>query len=575
MEKKKKLPIGVEFFKNFKRDHFYYVDKTEFIRDLVDTRGSVNLFTRPRRFGKSLNMDMLKTFFEIGTDPALFDGLKIAEETEICERHMGKYPVISISLKDVAGTTFQTAYDMLGLEVSREARQFKLLLESEKLLQFEKEQLLRLMKGEFEKEADLHGSLRLLTELLFEHYGIPVIVLIDEYDVPLDKAYQSGYYPDMVNLIRSLFSTVLKTNSNLHFAVITGCLRIAKESIFTGLNNLRVRTISDIRFAEYFGFTAEEVKALLDYYSLEEKFDILKEWYDGYRFGETDVYCPWDVINQCDKFLEAKGAPMEAHWENSSSNAIIRDILKTATQTAKDQIEALISGEAAEKVLIPELTYPDLDSEDEEERQTYLWSVLYAAGYLTDVGKPENGVHKLVIPNREVRGIYEKRIRSWFKQRVLSDTGRWKRFCKAMKSGDAAEVEYLLNEFMSDSISIRDTCVKKEMKENYYHGMLLGLLRAEGSWIVRSNAESGVGYTDIILEVPPEKTGCVIEVKYAENGQYEQSCARAMKQIEEDGYAGRLRQDGMRIIHKYGIACYKKSCKISYCREEYTHSRFI
>lgn len=439
MEKKKKLPIGVEFFKNFKRDHFYYVDKTEFIRDLVDTRGSVNLFTRPRRFGKSLNMDMLKTFFEIGTDPALFDGLKIAEETEICERHMGKYPVISISLKDVAGTTFQTAYDMLGLEVSREARQFKFLLESEKLLQFEKEQLLRLMKGEFEKEADLHGSLRLLTELLFEHYGIPVIVLIDEYDVPLDKAYQSGYYPDMVNLIRSLFSTVLKTNSNLHFAVITGCLRIAKESIFTGLNNLRVRTISDIRFAEYFGFTAEEVKALLDYYSLEEKFDILKEWYDGYRFGETDVYCPWDVINQCDKFLEAKGAPMEAHWENSSSNAIIRDILKTATQTAKDQIEALISGEAAEKVLIPELTYPDLDSEDEEERQTYLWSVLYAAGYLTDVGKPENGVHKLVIPNREVRGIYEKRIRSWFKQRVLSDTGRWKRFCKAMKSGDAAE----------------------------------------------------------------------------------------------------------------------------------------
>lgn len=413
MEKKKKLPIGIEFFKDFKRDDFYYVDKTGFIRDLIELRGSVNLFTRPRRFGKSLNMDMLKTFFEIGTDPALFEGLEISKDTEICEQYMGKYPVISISLKDVEGRDFQTAYDMLGIVVSREARRFKSLLKSENLMQYEKEQLISLMKGDFEKSAHLYGSLSLLTELLFEHYGIPVIVLIDEYDVPLDKAYQNGYYMEMVSLIRSLFSQALKTNKNLYFAVITGCLQIAKESIFTGLNNFKVRTISDIDFAEYFGFTDDEVRGMLAYYGLEDAYDEIKEWYNGYHFGHKSIYCPWDVINQCDKLRAWREAPMESHWENSSGNMIVQDILTTATETTKSQIEALISGEMVEKALIPELTYTDLESEDEETRQTYLWSVLFSTGYLTDAGKPENGIHKLVIPNREVLGIYEKRIRSW------------------------------------------------------------------------------------------------------------------------------------------------------------------
>lgn len=379
---------------------------------------------------------------------------------------------------------------------------------------------------------------------------------------------------------------MLKTNSNLYFAVITGCLRIAKESIFTGLNNFKVRTISDIRFAEYFGFTADEVKDLLAYYNLEEKFDILKEWYDGYRFGQTDVYCPWDVMNQCDKFLEAKDAPMEPHWENSSSNEIVQDILETATETTKSQIEALISGEAVEKVLIPELTYTDLGSKNKNIRQTYLWSVLFATGYLTDAGKPENGIHKLVIPNKEVLGIYEKRILSCFEVKITSDTTRWEKFCEALKAGNAVDVQNLLNEFMAVSISIRDTFTRKEMKENlptgkattksserqnssacFYHGMILGLLQAEGSWNLKSNAESGIGYTDIRLEIPSTKTGCVIEVKYAENGQYEPSCIRAIKQIEDNRYAEILRQDGMQTIHKYGIACYKKSCKIVYNRE--------
>lgn len=564
MNKKKKLPIGIEFFKDFKRDNFYYIDKTGFIRDLVDLRGSVNLFTRPRRFGKSLNMNMLKTFFEINTDPTLFDGLEISEETVLCEQYMGKYPVLYISLKDVEGMDFQTAYDMLGIAVGEEARRFSFLLDSDKLTQSEKNKLECLMENDFEKPAYLYSSLRFLTELLFKHYGVPVIVLIDEYDVPLDKAYQKGYYQEMTGLIRSLFSQVLKTNEYLYFAVITGCLRIAKESIFTGLNNFKVRTISDVRYAEYFGFTTDEVKELLCYYNLEDKFEIMKEWYDGYRFGQTDVYCPWDVINQCDKFLEARDASMEAHWENSSSNTIVRDILTTATETTKSQIETLISGGAVEKTLIPELTYTDLESEDEEVRQTYLWSVLFSTGYLTDASKPENRIHKLVIPNREVLGIYEKWIRSWFKMRVTSDTTRWKKFCESVKTGDAIEVRRLFNEFMSDSISIRDTCVRKEMKENFYHGMLLGLLRAEGSWSVKSNAESGIGYTDIVLEVPATKTGCIIEVKYAENGLYDQACARAMKQIEDEGYVQILMRDGMQTIHKYGIACYKKSCKILY-----------
>lgn len=567
MEKRKKLPIGVEFFKDFKRDNFYYVDKTGFIRDLIDLRGSVNLFTRPRRFGKSLNMSMLKAFFEIGTDPSLFDGLEISGETEIWGQHMGKYPVISISLKDVEGPDFQMAYDMLGMVVSEEARRLERRLDVGKLTDSERKKLDCLTGADFKKPANLYSSLRFLSELLHEYYGIPVIVLIDEYDVPLDKAYQKGYYPEMISLIRSLFSQVLKTNENLYFAVITGCLRIARESIFTGLNNFKIRTISDVDFAGYFGFTDREVRDMLSYYGVEDSFDEIKKWYDGYHFGHMDMYCPWDVINQCDKLRACADAPMEAHWENSSSNAVVHDILAAATETTKSQIEALISGEVIEKTIIPELTYTDLDSEDEEVRQTYLWSVLYATGYLTDAGKPENGIHKLVIPNREVLMIYEKRIRSWFKMKVISNTDRWKKFCEAVKQGEALEAEQLFNEFLSDSISIRDTFVKKEMKENFYHGMLLGLLRAEGSWSVKSNVESGTGYTDICLEIPAAKTGCIIEVKYAENGRFEQACEEAVTQIEAHGYIEVLKQDGMKIIHKYGIACYQKSCKIAYSLE--------
>lgn len=567
MEKKKKLPIGMEFFEDIRTRDYYYVDKTGFIRELLNACGSVNLFTRPRRFGKSLNLDMLRCFFEIGTDAALFDGLEISQDRELCEQYLGKYPVLSISLKDVQGRDYQTAYDLLGITVSEAAERVDFLLASEKLTQMDKDKLVRMIEGNFEQPAQLQNSLKLLTRLLYKHYGIKVIVLIDEYDVPLDKAYQNGYYQEMVELIRLLFSQALKTNSSLQFAVVTGCLRIARESIFTGLNNFKVRTILDVGYAEYFGFTDNEVRKILSYYGMEEKYDRLKEWYDGYHFGSVEVYCPWDIINQCDKFLESSNAPMEAHWENSSSNVIIQNMLETATETTRNQIEALISGECVEKVLIPELTYTDLDSEDVDVRQTYLWSVLFATGYLTKAGTAENGLHRLVIPNREVQGIYEKKIRSWFRVKVTGHTERWRRFCEAVKTGNAEEVQELFNGFLSDSISIRDTCVKKEMKENFYHGMLLGLLQAEGSWIVRSNAESGMGYTDISLEIPSKKTGCIIEVKYAENGRFDTVCERAMKQIEEEGYTETLQKNGIQTIHKYGIACYKKSCEVRYDRQ--------
>ena len=567
MAEKRKLPIGVEFFREFHTENFYYVDKTGFIGELLRTRGTVNLFTRPRRFGKSLNMDMLKSFFEIGGDAALFDGLQISQDVELCRQYMGKYPVLFLSLKDVEGGDLNTAYDNLGILISEEAAQFDFLLESERLTKEDKAKLLRLIEGGFEKKATLYSSLKILTRLLHRHYAMPVIVLIDEYDVPLDKAYQDGYYPQMVSLIRSLFSQVLKTNPDLYFAVVTGCLRIAKESIFTGLNHFKIRTISDIDCAEYFGFTDDEVRKMLEYYGVEERISDIKEWYDGYRFGTTDVYCPWDVINQCDKFRADKNARMESHWENSS-NAIIQNIIEDATEATKAEIEALISGECVEKELVPELTYTDLDSRDIDVRQTYLWSVLFATGYLTDAGAPEGERHKLVIPNREVLGIYEKKIRSWFRVKVTSDGENWKRFCNAVRQGDGAELETVFDQFMKESISIRDTCTKKEMKENFYHGMLLGLLKAEGNFIVKSNAESGIGYTDIMVVVPGEKTGCIIEVKYAENGAFDAACLEAMKQVENAAYTEALKMEGMERIHKFGIACYKKSCRVMYCTEE-------
>lgn len=564
-ERKKALPIGVEFFRDFSSKNYYYVDKTAFLAEFLETKGIVNLFTRPRRFGKSLNIDMFKSFFEIGADASLFDGLNISRERELCERHMGKYPVIWLSLKDVEGTSYAGALKKMSRLIKTEARRHQYLLESEKLTDVDKESLRELYVSYLDEDVQ-EESLQLLSEMLVKHYGGRVVILIDEYDVPLDKAYQKGYYGEMVGHIRLMLSKALKTNTHLEFAVLTGCLRIARESIFTGLNNFKVHSISDEQCAEYFGFTDVEVRAMLAYYGVEDRYPDMKEWYDGYRFGDVEVYCPWDVINQCDLLRASKDAEMRPHWENSSSNAIVRDILEDATETTRGEIEALISGEAVEKEIIPELTYTDLNSEDADIRQTYLWSVLYSTGYLTDAEKPEGRIHRLVIPNREIRKIYEDRIRTWFRRKVTGDTKQWNRFCTAVKNGDADTVEELFNAFLSESISIRDTAVRKDLKENFFHGMLLGLLRAEGSWIVKSNAESGTGYSDILLIVPSEKTGCVIETKYAEEGAFDAACREAIRQIGTHNYTELLRQEGMETIHIYGLACYRKTCRVAYER---------
>ncbi len=559
---KKKLPIGIEFFRHLRDEGYYYIDKTGMIRDLICSWGTVNLFTRPRRFGKSLNIDMLKTFFEIGTDTSYFEGLAIMQDKALCQKYMGKFPVISISLKDVNGMTCTEALERMGYTISREARRMQFLLDSDKLTTIEKELLKELCYPDIEPKKQ-KNSLAILSELLFKHYNQKVIILLDEYDVPLDKAYQNGYYKEMVSHIRSFLSNALKTNDYLHTAVITGCLRIAKESIFTGLNNFSTDTISDISFAQYFGFTDTEVKDLLKYYDLDAFYETIKEWYDGYRFGKQEIYCPWDVINYCKKLLDDKKHKPEAFWANSSSNYIIQDILAHASETTKGQIELLISGETIEQRIIPELTYTDLDNEDITIRETYLWSVLYAAGYLTKAARETDGyLHRLVIPNKEILQIYRDKIQSWYNINVRKDIPKWQAFCNAVRTGDAPKIQELFNSYMSRTISIRDTFVRKEMKENFYHGMLLGILQCDSGWIIKSNQESGLGYCDILLMVPGDKVGCAIELKYAENGAFDAACNEAFHQIAANKYVDYLQQECMETIYTYAVACYKKSCKV-------------
>ena len=566
MEKhKKKIPIGIDRFKHLREEDFYYVDKTGFIREFLHSWGEVNLFTRPRRFGKSLNLDMFQTFFEIGADASYFDGLEIVKDQMLCEKYMGKFPVVSLTLKDAEGLDYREAIENMGYLISREARRMQHLLDSDKLTDIEKSMLKQLCSPEMDAKTQ-RNSLAILSELLYKQYNQKVILLIDEYDVPLDKAYQHGYYKQMVLHIRSLFSSALKTNKFLYASIITGCLRIAKESIFTGLNNFSVDAITDTRFARYFGFTDDEVRELLAYYELDEFYASVKEWYDGYHFGRQEIYCPWDVLNYCQKLLSDKTRKPEAYWANSSSNYIVQEILSHASETTKSQIEALISGETIVQRIIPELTYPELENDDITLRETYLWSVLYATGYLTNtIEQPmlsDSSLYQLRIPNREILQIYRDKIQSWYNITVRKDTQKWQDFCNAVKTGNAAEVQALFNSYMSRSISIRDTFVKKEMKENFYHGMLLGILQCDSSWVVKSNQESGLGYCDLLLLVPGEKIGCAIELKYAEQGAYDAACAEALAQINAQHYTDYLRQEGMETVYIYGIACYKKSCKV-------------
>ena len=562
---RKKLPIGIDGFEKLRTNDFYYVDKTLFIKELLQNWGEVNLFTRPRRFGKSLNMSMLKSFFEIGSDPALFEGLKIMQEKDLCERYMGNFPVIAISLKSVSGLNFKAASAALKNIVGKEAMRFQFLLESERLSEAEKNSYKRLIKIGTTSEAiyditdaTLIDSMQTLSQLLEKHYGQKVILLIDEYDVPLDKAFQRGYYDEMVSLIRSLFDNALKTNASLYFAVLTGCLRISKESIFTGLNNLKVHTISDVRYDEYFGFTDADVDKMLAFYGLSSYKDVIRDWYDGYRFGKTDVYCPWDVINYCDELLAAPSAPPENYWANTSGNDLIRRMLKNANQTTKNEVEELLNGGKVTKRIKQELTYREIDDSIEN-----VWSVLYAAGYLTGmhVEQEDADIFRLWIPNGEIRKLFYELVEDWFREVTRSDTSRISCFCEAFPAGDTDTIQEMLDDYLWDSISVRDTAVRRNMKENFYHGMLLGLLQSQDNWLVRSNAETGEGYSDISIQTP-DRIGIVIELKYADDGNLEAACGEALKQIEEKKYAEGLKRRGAKKIIKYGIAFCEKECMV-------------
>ena len=560
---RKKLPIGLDGFEKLRTNDFYYVDKTLFIKELLQSWGEVNLFTRPRRFGKTLNMSMLKCFFEIGSDPALFDGLKIMRERELCEKYMGKFPVISISLKSVGGLNFKAALAALTNMIGKEAMRFQFLLESERLSEAEKDSYQRLIKVGTTSEAiydmtdaALIGSLQTLSLLLEKHYGQKAILLIDEYDVPLDKAFQGGYYDEMVNLIRSLFDNALKTNDSLYFAVLTGCLRISKESIFTGLNNPKVHTISDVRYDEYFGFTNEDVDELLEFYGLSSYKDTVRDWYDGYRFGEADVYCPWDVINYCDELLADPCAEPENYWANTSGNDLIRRLLKKANQSVKSDVEHLINGETITKAIRQELTYREVEDSIDN-----IWSVLYSTGYLTCRRRVPGKKMELALPNREVRELFIELVKDWFEETTQADAGRISRFCAAFPAGDTDTIQEMLGDYLWNSISVRDTAVRRNMKENFYHGMLLGLLQNQDSWLVKSNAETGEGYSDISIQTP-ERVGIVIELKYADDGNLEKACREALEQIEEKKYAQGLKRRSMKKIIKYGIAFYEKDCMV-------------
>ena len=557
---RKKLPIGIDGFEKLRTNDFYYVDKTGFIADLLRDWGEVNLFTRPRRFGKTLNMSMLKCFFEIGTDKSLFDGLKIAENKELCAEYQGQFPVIFISLKSVDGLTFEAAAAALRTVIGREASRFQFLRDSDKLTKEDREwyeSLIHVDKGLFDMEDELlAGSLKNLSQLLAKHYGRKVVILIDEYDVPLDKAFQGGYYDEMVSLIRNLFGNALKTNDSLQFAVLTGCLRISKESIFTGLNNLNVMTVSDPYFCDSFGFTDYDVKELLEYYGLGAYHDAMRDWYDGYQFGNVSIYCPWDVIKYAQILLRDPKAEPENYWANTSGNGIIRRLLQKADQTTRDEVEQLINGESIVKTVRQELTYRDIEDSIDN-----IWSVLYSTGYLTSRGRLPGKQMKLALPNREVRELFIDLVKDWFREETRADTSRINRFCAAFPKGDVATIQDMLHDYLWDSISVRDTAVRSSMKENFYHGMLLGLLQSQGSWIVRSNAETGIGYSDISVATP-ERLGIVIELKYAEDGNLEAACAKALAQIDEKKYAEGLRRRGMKTILKYGIAFWEKECMV-------------
>ena len=556
-EEKKRLPVGLENFEQIINDNYYYVDKTGLISELIRNGGMVNLFTRPRRFGKTLNMSMLEHFFSIERDQSIYDGLEISKDTKLCEEYMGKYPVISISLKGINAATYEDAFDFAVRIMKKVARNVQFLLGSDALSDYDKLEYKELLNNNM-SEAAFCGGLKILSELLEKHYGTKVVLLIDEYDVPLAKAFENGYYDQMIFLIRSLLEQALKTNDSLKFAVMTGCMRISKESIFTGLNNLKVLSITDERYDEYFGFTDTEVREMLKYYEIEDHYEEVKNWYDGYQFGGVEVYCPWDVLNHCDKLKDHADSFPENYWINTSSNDAVKKFIQMSGNfKTKREIETLLAGEEIIKEIHQELVYPEMYQSVEN-----VWSLLFMTGYLTQRGRVDAKRYKLAIPNLEIRDIFETQIMENFKESVAKDGDTLSRFCDALKNGEETKVGEIFESYLKKTISIRDTFVKKASKENFYHGILLGILGVKEEWYVSSNQESGEGYSDILVETENSETVILIEVKYANDGNLDQACERALQQIEEKKYDEELRENGVDKILKYGIACYMKRCKV-------------
>ena len=561
MDNKLMLPTGIEDFKEIRTDGYYYVDKTALIEQVLDKRSKVTLFTRPRRFGKTLNMSMLRYFFETGTDSKLFNGLYITQNAELCEKYMGKYPVIAISLKGVDADSYTKAKAQIIKIINREARRHRLLLKSEKLDSFDKELLTQLLSRNMEEDT-ITSSLQELTELLEAHFSKKVVVLIDEYDVPLAKAYENGYYNEMVLLIRNLFGNVLKTNDSLAFAVLTGCLRIAKESIFTGLNNFKVYSITNTEFDETFGFTNEEVRKMLVYYGLDSHFEEVKAWYDGYRFGNADVYCPWDVVNYCEDHKENTNAELQNYWMNTSGNEVIQhfvDSMNDPHMLTKSELELLVSGDTVVKQVDEMITYKELYSNIDN-----MWSTLFMTGYLTQRGKEPDGRYHLAIPNREICDCMVRRVLALFKRSVSQNRELLRSFCNAMLASDASTMEHALTEYMGKTISIRDSFAKS-IRENFYHGLLIGILGSQGAWKATSNKESGDGFSDILIEVNEDdlRIGMVLELKYSKTeNALDKECDDALQQIEDKNYDQELREKGYTKILKYGIAFYHKKCRV-------------
>lgn len=557
-----KLPVGIEDFQEILRNGFYYIDKTGLIEQLLDSWGKVNLFTRPCRFGKSLNMSMLRYFFEIGTDKTLFDGLHILQRKDLCDEYMGRFPVVFLTLKGVDGLTFEKATNKLIKIVALEAERFIFLKNSDKLTDNEKQRycaLVKMQDGKYAMDEDtLESALQTLSELLYRHYGQKVVILVDEYDVPLGKAYQNGYYKEMVSMIRSLFGEALKTNEFLQFAVLTGCLRVSRESIFTGLNNFKIFSITDARFDEQFGFTEDEVGKMLKDYHLEEHLAEMKEWYDGYHFGDADIYCPWDVINRVDDLCDTPEAKPKCYWINSSGNALVKRFVSIANRTTQDEIEHLIAGEPIEKSVQLDLTYDEIDKSIDN-----IWSVLFTTGYLTQADMTEQGAYKLVIPNKEVRTVYISQIQEWFKQKIADNTEQMAYFWKAIEDGNAEIIEQYLNQTLSNTISVFDTKAPEMEKENSYHTFLAGMLTGNTDWVVKSNVEAGEGFADIIIKPQNPNDGIIFELKYSKEASgLDKACERAIKQIGDRRYSEYLKNDGRHNMIFYGIAFYKKRCKV-------------